>query len=336
MRGHLRPQQHRGHQQQSLAPEGDGPVFRGAQDFYGPVPPADPGVQPVQRRAPSGPAQLASPVHHIAFTQGTKLQPVGGEQFVPGGLQGAGGSLHDIVAAQDIQDPFVIGGPQFQAPGDLAPRVRQRRRADRCQVILDARQPPVSMLRQSWTVNRQLITDPAVRILLLTTWLPPAFIAAAESLIVPYAAQHGFPAGSPGLILACIPAGMIAGDFAAGRLLRPATRERLTIPLIMVAGLPLLAFTAGPPLPAAAGLLAVTGIGPAYLLGIQRRFLDAVPAPVLGQAFGLLSTGLMTSQGVGPALFGAIAQIISAGDAMALAGAATIVTALGLLPALRK
>ena len=104
----------------------------------------------------------------------------------------------------------------------------------------------------------------------------------------------------------------------------------------MVAGLPLLAFTAGPPLPAAAGLLAVTGIGPAYLLGIQRRFLDAVPAPVLGQAFGLLSTGLMTSQGVGPALFGAIAQIISAGDAMALAGAATIVTALGLLPALRK
>jgi MFS family permease len=93
-----------------------------------------------------------------------------------------------------------------------------------------AGQPPVSMLRQSWTVNRQLIADPAVRILLLATWLPPAFIVGAESLIVPYAAQHGFPAGSPGLVLACVPAGMIAGDFAAGRLLRPATREQLTIP----------------------------------------------------------------------------------------------------------
>jgi predicted MFS family arabinose efflux permease len=199
-----------------------------------------------------------------------------------------------------------------------------------------AGQPPVSMLRRSWTVNRQLITDPAVRILLLATWLPPAFITGAESLIVPYAAQHGFPAGSPGLLLACVPAGMIAGDFAAGRLLRPAIRERLTIPLIMVAGLPLLAFAAGPPLPVAAGLLAAAGLGPAYILGIQRRFLDAVPPMVLGQAFGLLSTGLMTFQGAGPALFGAITQITSAGRAMALAGIAIIVTALSLLPALRQ
>ena len=197
-------------------------------------------------------------------------------------------------------------------------------------------QLPVSVLRQSWTVNWQLITDPAVRILLLATWLPPAFIASAESLIVPYAAQHGFPAGSPGLMLACVPAGMIAGDLAAGRLLRPATRERLTIPLMMTAGLPLLGFAAGPTLPTAAGLLAVTGIGPAYILGIQHRFLDAVPPPVLGQAFGLLLTGLMTFQGAGPTLFGAVAETTSTGAAMALAGAATIVTALGMLPALRK
>jgi len=199
-----------------------------------------------------------------------------------------------------------------------------------------AERPPVSVLRQSWTVNRQLIADPAVRVLLLATWLPPAFLTGAESLIVPYAAQHGLPAGSPGLLLACVPAGMIAGDFAAGRLLRPATRERLTIPLMMVAGLPLLAFAAGPTLPVAAGLLAITGIGPAYILGIQRRFLDAVPPLILGQAFGLLTTGLMTFQGIGPALLGAVADRTSAGMAMALAGVATIITALGLLPALRK
>jgi len=136
-------------------------------------------------------------------------------------------------------------------------------------------------------------------------------------------------------MLACVPAGMIAGDFAVGRLLPPATRERLTIPLMMGAGAPLLAFAAGLPLLAAAALLAVTGIGPAYILGIQRRFLAAVPASVLGQAFGLLSTGLMTFQGAGPAVFGAVTQITSPGRAMALAGAAIIVTALSLLPALR-
>src|SRR5262249_24940777 len=188
-------------------------------------------------------------------------------------------------------------------------------------------QPRVSVLRQSWAVNRQLATDPAVRVLLLATWLPPAFLTAAESLIVPYAAQHHCAASSPGLMLACVPAGLIVGDFAAGRLLRPATRERLTIPLTMVAGLPL---------PVAAGLLAVTGIGPAYLLGIQRRFLDAVPASVLGQAFGLLTTGLMTFQGAGPALFGAVTQLVPPGQAMALAGSAVIITAFGLLSALRR
>jgi hypothetical protein len=95
-------------------------------------------VQPIQRRDPPGPAQLASPVHHITFTEGAQLRPVGGEQLVPGGVQGAGDPFHDIVAAQDSQDPFVMGGPQGQAPGDLAPRVRQRRRADRGQVVLDA------------------------------------------------------------------------------------------------------------------------------------------------------------------------------------------------------
>src|SRR5262249_49264304 len=130
--------------------------------------------------------------------------------------------------------------------------------------------------------------------------------------------------------------GMFVGASSAGRPLRPATRERLTIPLMMVAGLPLLAFAAGPPLPVAAGLLAVTGIGPAYLLGIQRRFLDAVPASVLGQAFGLLTTGLMTFQGAGPALFGALTQLVPPGQVMALAGSAIIITAFGLLSALRR
>src|SRR5262249_42726685 len=112
--------------------------------------------------------------------------------------------------------------------------------------------------------------------------------------------------------------------------------ERLTIPLMMVAGLPLLAFAAGPPLPVAAGLLAVTGIGPAYLLCIQRRFLDAVPASVLGQAFGLLTTGLMTFQGAGPALFGAVTHSVPPGRAWPPAGPAVITTPFALLPAPRR
>ncbi len=177
-----------------------------------------------------------------------------------------------------------------------------------------------SVVRQSWTGNRQLLSDPTVRILLLAQWLPLAFVAGAESLIIPYAAARDLPAGSPGLLLASLPVGMIVGNLAVTRFVRPATRERLTGPLMALCGLPLLAFAANPPFAVAAGLFMVTGGGLAYSLGIQRRFLAATPPAVRGQAFGLLSTGVMTLQGVGPTIFGAVAEAAPVGVAMALAG----------------
>jgi predicted MFS family arabinose efflux permease len=177
---------------------------------------------------------------------------------------------------------------------------------------------------------RRLFADRRVRLLLLAQWLPPAFVTGAESLIVPYASQRGFPAGSAGLLLACVPIGMLAGDLVVGRFVRPATRERLVAPLVAVLGLPLLALAADVAPMAAAGLLAVTGVGFAYGLGIQRRFLEAVPETTRGQAFGLLSSGLMTVQGLGPTVFGAVAEATPVGVAMALAGVSTVLTALVL------
>jgi MFS family permease len=190
-----------------------------------------------------------------------------------------------------------------------------------------AARPARSAFRQSLTGNRLLLRDPEVRLLMLAQWLPPAFVAGAESLIIAYASSRGFPAASAGLLLACLPVGMLAGDLVVGRFLRPATRERLVVPLVGVLGVPLLAIAADPPLAVTAALLAVTGTGFAYGLGIQRRFLDAVPEERRGQAFGLLSSGLMTLQGVGPAVFGALAEVTPIRYAVALAGAATVVTA---------
>jgi predicted MFS family arabinose efflux permease len=185
-----------------------------------------------------------------------------------------------------------------------------------------------STLRHSLASNRRLLTDSRVRALLLAQWLPPAFVTGAESLIISYAAGRGFPASAPGLLLACLPIGMLAGDFVIGRFVYPAVREQLVVPLVAVLGLPLVAFAADPPLVVTATLLAVSGTGFAYGLGVQRRFLDAVPETSRGQAFGLLSAGLMTLQGVGPAVFGLVAELASTGAAIALAGAATVITAL--------
>ncbi|WP_279582124.1 MFS transporter [Fodinicola feengrottensis] len=153
------------------------------------------------------------------------------------------------------------------------------------------------MFRQSWQGNLRLLSDRSIRRLLFAQWLPAMFVTGAEALVIPYAAERGFPAGTTGFLLACVPVGMLSGNLAVGRLARPSTRERLVAPLIALCGAPLLAMSLGLPLLAVGALLAVTGCGFAYSLGLQRRFRDAVDESMRGQAFGLLSTGLMTLQG---------------------------------------
>ncbi|MFB4318557.1 MFS transporter [Actinomadura sp. 21ATH] len=195
---------------------------------------------------------------------------------------------------------------------------------------------PGSVLRASRAVNRLLWRDRAVRAILLAHWLPVAFVAGAESLLIPYAQEHGHGEAGGALLLAALPVGMMAGNAVCGRLLRPRTRERLVVPMMALCGLPLLAPAAGPPLPVLVALLAVTGATIAYELGLQRPFVDAVPEGARGQAFGLLSTGTMTLQGVGPVVLGAAAEAAGIGPAVALAGVACLVTALLLRPGLRR
>jgi hypothetical protein len=141
-------------------------------------------------------------------------------------------------------------------------------------------------------VNRALLATPPVRRLLLVHWLPPAFAVGAESLLVVYAQTRGLPPGSGGLLLACLPVGMIIGNLVAGRLLTPSPRH--VAPLILLLGLPFTAFPLNPHPAILAVLAVVSGTGFAYTLGIQQAFLDAVPSLARGQAFGLLSTGLQT------------------------------------------
>jgi predicted MFS family arabinose efflux permease len=166
-----------------------------------------------------------------------------------------------------------------------------------------------------------------IRRLMLAQWLPPAFLTGAEALLVPYAHARGFAPGAAGELLAALPAGMLVGDFVVGRFVRPALRERLVVPLILLLGAPLLGLAGRPPLPVAVLLFAVAGSGFAYALGLQRRFLDVIAAPLRGQAFALLSTGLMTLQGLGPLVTGAAAQAIPPSTVIVLAGVAVLLTA---------
>ncbi|MEV8450423.1 MFS transporter [Streptomyces parvus] len=173
-----------------------------------------------------------------------------------------------------------------------------------------------------------LLRGRTVRRLMLAQWLPVALVAGAEGLIVAYAGERRFAPGWYAVLMGCLPVGMLVGDLLVGRFLRPRTRERLVVPLVALAGLPLIGFAAEPGVGVSSCLLLISGLGYAYGLGLQRPFLGALPHDGQGQAFGLLGSGSMTLQGVGPVCLGtAAAAGTGTGGAVALAGGAVVLTA---------
>lgn len=182
-------------------------------------------------------------------------------------------------------------------------------------------------VRDSWTGATAMLADPTIRRLLLAQWLPSALVVGAEALLISYSADRGFPSGAGAVLMAGPAVGMLIGDLVIGRFVRPSWRERLSGPLVLLLGAPLLLLPAAPPLPVTAALLVLSGFGFAYSLGLQRAFLEAAPENRVGQMFALLSTGLMALQGVGPLLAGALAELTTPATAIACAGAATMLVA---------
>ncbi|WP_238010666.1 MFS transporter [Dactylosporangium sp. AC04546] len=177
--------------------------------------------------------------------------------------------------------------------------------------------------RQTWRTNRRLLADPAVRGLLLAHWLPMAAASGAEGAFVPYAAAHG-PAALASALFWAGAAGMLAGDLVFGRFLTPERQDRCTLAAAVLLGVPLLLFAVGPPVLAAAGLCFAAFLGMSYHLGLQRRFLAAVPVEARGQGFGLLLTGIVTTQGATLVAGGALAEVWPPGVVVAVFGAAVL------------
>lgn len=192
--------------------------------------------------------------------------------------------------------------------------------------------PRGSIVRDTVRGNAALLAAPGVARLIAVQCLPAAFLAAGGSLIIPYAAERGFTPAETGVLLAAISAGMLIGDVVVGKAFDPRTRERLVRPLLLVMGSPLIVLAADPPHPVVVAAYVLTGTGSAYLLGLQRRYLAAVPEALQGQGFALLNTTTMTVQGVGPLLFGLAAEHLPLNHTLALIGATSTLTALLLKP----
>ncbi|MFD7027998.1 MFS transporter [Streptomyces sp. NPDC059917] len=150
--------------------------------------------------------------------------------------------------------------------------------------------------------------DRRLRAVTLMFWLPPLFLVVPEALMAPYAEELGAGTVALGLLMCAMPVGTITGELWAGSALGAAARSRIVAPLATVGLLPLLGYAVRPGVWPLAALLLAAGLAHAYTLGLDQWYVDAVPDALRGRAMTLLSTGLMTLQGVGMALAGLAAE----------------------------
>jgi predicted MFS family arabinose efflux permease len=117
-----------------------------------------------------------------------------------------------------------------------------------------------------------------------------------------------------------MPVGAITSEALVGSLLGPHARTRLTLPVGVAAMLPALGYAAHPSFGWALALQVLTGCGIAYHLGLDQWFFAAVPDELRGRAMTVMTAGLMTSQGLGMAVSGAVAEVVPVHVVAATAG----------------
>lgn len=157
---------------------------------------------------------------------------------------------------------------------------------------------------------RAVLGNRRLRVLTLLSWLPPLFVVVPEALLTPYASGIGASTAVLGLLMCAMPVGTIAGELWAGSALTARTRSRIVAPLAAVAMVPLLAYAFRPGVAVLLAALVLVGLAHAYTLGLDQWYVEAVPEELRGRAMTLLSTGLMTLQGVGMALAGVAAEFL--------------------------
>ncbi|WP_030905182.1 MFS transporter [Streptosporangium amethystogenes] len=188
-----------------------------------------------------------------------------------------------------------------------------------------------------WTMTRAgarlVFGDPRLRTLVLFAWLC-GFYVLPEGIAAPYADEL---TGNPqhlslvtGLLMGAMPTGTVVGAFLFSRYVSPSNRLRSMGWMAMLTCAPLILCAARPPLPVVLLLWFASGLGGAYQLAANAAFVQCVPAERRGQAFGLVQSGLLASQGVGILVGGAAADHLGPEMVVALAGATGLAVAAAL------
>lgn len=181
----------------------------------------------------------------------------------------------------------------------------------------------------TWRVNRRLLGSSSRLPFFLALWLPNGLVVGAESLFVSLTPQFA------GVLFAAAAAGSLLGSVVVGRFLSQRRRARLSAPLRLVLAVPYLFFVIGLPVPLATLAVFVASIGFAASLVLQEQLMERTPPDIAGHALGLVSSGMLATQGLGAALAGALAEATSPAIAMTLVAAASVAVTVALAPGLR-
>jgi len=172
-----------------------------------------------------------------------------------------------------------------------------------------------------------VLRRPAVRRLLLLTWLPAALFCSVDALATPYADGRGHEVG---LLLAAAALGTILGEWLGVRL-RIASRPRLVLPMSLLTGAALLVYAAHPPVRVAVLLNVLGGMGGVIGQWVDKSLVELLPEQTRGQFFAFQNGLLMAVQGVAIALAGALAEVFPPYAVLGGAGALSALTVLVLL-----
>lgn len=151
-------------------------------------------------------------------------------------------------------------------------------------------------------------------------WLVGCFVV-AEALAAPYVAEIDAGEEAIGLLMAAVVIGAAVGSLLVARL-SSEWRRRLTVPLAVAVGVPLMATAAAPSLWLTFVLWMLAGVFHSYIVLAQVRFAQYIPDGMRSRAIGFAAAGLQTAQGLGIAIGGILAEVISPSVAIGISAAA--------------
>jgi MFS family permease len=210
--------------------------------------------------------------------------------------------------------------------------------------VSDADEGPRSLWQATGDGLRLIGRSPRLLAIVGVLWVATMFGYASEGIAAPLADELGRDTTAIGALLAANPLGVTIGGLVIARLVPPARRERLVIPLVVLSLAPVLAAGlvagfAGPgsvPFVVVVALMFVSGLGAAWLIPLNVSFVQAVPSAYRGRAFGVAVSGLYGVQALGALIAGLAAEGVAPSGVVAISGGLGLIAVAPALLAYRR